>query len=573
MGGFIGFIGEPNKQEEILTAMTERLRHRGDLHREHYDNHASMSIRAQRKITDTELNLITNENKDLLLLCDGKIYNAGDLQKDLKRKGHRFLYENDAEVIIHGYEEYGRELLNKLNGAFAFIIWDKAKKRIFGARDRFGTKPLYYAKMEKTFIFGSEIKGFFPHPSFKKTFNNDKLPEYLAFGYIPGRGTFFRDVFKLPAGHYLEYCADETRVSNYFIPSFEIDKTKDINFFINAVSDVVTKKGQIGEYPEEMLEVDLNLCADMDFSEKHTNRNLISTAKEFIEVTKKVQYSLDEPSSNPLANWLYISSRNASESNKSFVINAGKDELFGGHRLYTAKTRTPGLYKFFLPLLRKWIGLIAKYLLHTKIYSSFLNSDKPIEKIYMGKNSPFMFDEYIDIVKWFHFAVEPLSYIQRLEHNLKGHDDITKMQIIDLSLSLPHDLFIIDKACMANAIDPNLPFLDYELFDIARTMPVDFRMDHMMAEIILHNTRKNDQQKNIDNGKCFLDEWIRVQECYDLIASYFLSETANQFFYQDKIMNLLIKHKRKRKDYSRQIWAIFVFLIWYEQYFGQNRYN
>ena len=141
-------------------------------------------------------------------------------------------------MLIHGYEEYGTELLNMLRGMFSFVIWDKKKKELFGARDFFGIKPLYYAQMGKTFMFGSEIKSFLEHPDFKKELNTSALENYLTFQYSPTNETFFKNVYKLPPAHYFIHKDGKTTVTKYWDVHFDADEKPDLDTWVNRISDV-----------------------------------------------------------------------------------------------------------------------------------------------------------------------------------------------------------------------------------------------------------------------------------------------------------------------------------------------
>ena len=171
MCGFTGFTKVNEKADEILTEMMNRIVHRGpDSEGRFIDDTIAMGFRRLSiiDITDSGDQPIFNEDKSLVLMFNGEIYNYREIRAELKERGHIFRTNTDSEVLIHGYEEYGEELLDRLRGMFAFIIWDRNKKELFGARDYFGIKPFYYAKFGSRLMFGSEIKSFLAHPSFKK---------------------------------------------------------------------------------------------------------------------------------------------------------------------------------------------------------------------------------------------------------------------------------------------------------------------------------------------------------------------------------------------------------------------
>ena len=178
MCGFTGFIGQLDDREGALTAMMDTIIHRGpDSEGKYIDNDAALGF---RRLSIIDLSSIGdqplyNEDKSKVLVFNGEIYNYQELRQELIEKGHTFISNTDSEALIHGFEEWGEKLVERLRGMFAFVIWDIGKKKLFAARDMFGIKPLYYAQMNDTLFFGSEIKSFLVHPKFEKVFNEDAL--------------------------------------------------------------------------------------------------------------------------------------------------------------------------------------------------------------------------------------------------------------------------------------------------------------------------------------------------------------------------------------------------------------
>ena len=170
MCGFVGFTNTQNDSNKIIEAMMDKIRHRGpDSGGKHVDGDIALGFRRLSiiDITSSGDQPIYNEDSSKILLFNGEIYNYRSIRNELLAAGHKFKTNTDSEVLLHGYEEYGEKLLGKLRGMFAFVIWDTVKKELFGARDFFGIKPMYYAQMNGTFMFGSEIKAFLVHPDFK----------------------------------------------------------------------------------------------------------------------------------------------------------------------------------------------------------------------------------------------------------------------------------------------------------------------------------------------------------------------------------------------------------------------
>ena len=188
MCGFVGFVdAQTENKSNVIKAMADQIVHRGPDQDDYYiDDTMALGFRRLSIIDlDGGSQPIYNEDKSKVLVFNGEIYNYQELRNDLLEKGHCFTTKTDSEVLLHGYEEYGKELLQKLRGMYAFVIWDRNENKLFGARDIFGIKPFYYYKKNGTFLFGSEIKGFLPHPHFEKAVNMKRLPEYLSFEYLP----------------------------------------------------------------------------------------------------------------------------------------------------------------------------------------------------------------------------------------------------------------------------------------------------------------------------------------------------------------------------------------------------
>ena len=208
MCGFVGFTNKINDASIVIGKMMDRIRHRGpDSDGKYVDEQVAMGFRRLSIIdlSDKGSQPIFNEDRSIVITFNGEIYNYQDLRAELLEKGHSFYTHTDTEVLVHSYEEWGTDMLNKLRGMFGFVIFDKNKDQVFGARDFFGIKPVYYAKMGETLMWGSEIKSFLDHPHFKKELNEAALENYLTFQYSPTSETFFKNVYKLPAAHYFIY--------------------------------------------------------------------------------------------------------------------------------------------------------------------------------------------------------------------------------------------------------------------------------------------------------------------------------------------------------------------------------
>ena len=226
MCGIVGFVGARADMQEILQGMMDAIAHRGpDGQGQFIEGPAALG---QRRLSIIDLEggkqPMFNEDQNLAVIFNGEIYNFQELTAELMRAGHTFATRSDTEVLLHGYEQWGKEMLQKLRGMFTFAIWDRKNETLFCARDHFGIKPFYYYQNDAgELLFGSEIKSFLAHPGFKKELNEEQLPLYLSYQYSPGEDTFFKGVKKLMPAHWLEWKAGQLTVQRYWQPKFDPD--------------------------------------------------------------------------------------------------------------------------------------------------------------------------------------------------------------------------------------------------------------------------------------------------------------------------------------------------------------
>jgi asparagine synthase (glutamine-hydrolysing) len=370
MCGIVGFAGACPDRENVLSAMTQAIAHRGpDSGNCYLDDGIALGIR-RLSIIDLETGSqpILNEDRTKVLIYNGEVYNYRALRADLVARGHQFTTQTDSEVLVHGYEEFGEGILPKLRGMFGFVIWDSVKKELFGARDSFGIKPFYYAQMGDSFLFGSEIKSFLPHPHFIKELNQEHLSDYLLWNCVPGIETFFKNVRKLPPGHSVLYKADgQVVIRRYFTPTFAFEPDQTLEYFVDRIADAVTESVIAHEIAD--VEVGSFLSSGVDSSyvaaevrarrpvRTYTigfedprydeaqnakqlaeaigveNRVKIVSAAEYFASVGDVQYHLDEPLANPRANTHYFLSKLAAETDKVVLTSKGHDDIIANSKI------------------------------------------------------------------------------------------------------------------------------------------------------------------------------------------------------------------------------------------------
>ena len=369
MCGYVGFTNTIDNTNVVLKKMMERIRHRGpDGEGQYIDDGIALGHRRLSIIDlDAGAQPMYNEDGSLVIVFNGEIYNYKQIREDLVKAGHTFATGSDTEVLIHGYEEYGKDILPKLRGMFSFVIWNKETKELFGARDFFGIKPLYYAEMDGTFIFGSEIKSFLEHPSFKKELNETALENYLTFQYSPAEETFFKGVFRLPPAHYFIKNSEGFTRGRYWEINFEADEKPELDEWVDRISDIMhdsveahkvsdvevgsfLSSGVDSSYVAAIANVDKTFTVGFGTDERYNeigwaknfskaigkeNTSKVITPEEYWGILPKIQYHMDEPLADPSAVALYFVCNIASEKLKVVLSGEGADEIFGGYNVYS----------------------------------------------------------------------------------------------------------------------------------------------------------------------------------------------------------------------------------------------
>lgn len=599
MCGINGIITQNKDKEKIIKNMNKRIIHRGPNHEGTYID--DVLALGHRRLSIIDLNAgnqpIYNETKDIIVIFNGEIYNYKELREKLKN--HTFKTNSDTEVLVHGYEEWGYDILQKLRGMFAFSIYDKNKNELFIARDHFGIKPLYYYKNEKIFTFSSEIKAFFEIPEFKKELNKEMLGAYLTFSFTPGEKTFFKDVYKLSPGHYMivNTKTKEYKIEKYFTLSFtrtsqsyeqvvnNISKVMKESIKYHLISDVEVgsflSSGIDSSYlvslarPDKTYTVgyDNKKYSEINYAKDLTDRLNIKnisdkiTKEEYMKAIHDVYYHMDEPTTDACSIAVYFLSKLASKDVKVVLSGEGADEFFGGYNSYDDNPYTK------LPLfIRKIIANICKVLPKNKYTRYLIRRGKSLEESYVSINRNFYDDELPDILK-FDDYLKNKDILKDTYEEYKDESELNKKLAIDIRYWLSDNiLLIVDKMTMAFSIESRVPFTDIEVFNLARTIPKEYKIRNKMTKSALRDAAKKDIPNESYKKKKLgfpvpIREWIREEDFYNEIEQTFSLPIADELFKKENILKLLKEHKEGIKDNYRRIWAIYSFLKWYEVFF------
>lgn len=612
MCGFVGFINTNcvTDNETVIQAMGNRILHRGPDDAQHYlDEEISLGFR-RLSIIDLEggRQPILNEDESKVLVFNGEIYNYREIRAELIRAGHLFTTHSDSEVILHGYEEYGKEILNKMRGMFAFVIWDKKEKKMFGARDIFGIKPFYYYRKNGEFLFGSEIKSFLEHPGFQKELNEARIPEYLSYEYLPDEETMFKNVYKLPGAFCFTYQAGKLETERYYDITYKIDETKSLadweqaithefseSVAVHQISDVevgcflssgvdssyVVKEISKGTkkvktfsvgYEEEKYS---ELPYAQDFSREIGVENISNkvSAEEFFGAMPEIQYMMDEPLPNPSEIPLYFLARNARKHVKVVLSGEGADELFGGYPMYLAGGHFEKYSRRVPKPLRKAAGAVAKRLPDFKGKNFLVRGAMEPYQRFMRANYVFQSHERQKFLKKPIACKHPETYSKRYFEPVTHLDEPTQLQYADMHTWMVYDILLkADRMSMANSLELRVPFLDKKMLELALQIPTRYRAAGETTKIALRRAALKQLPERTANKKKLgfpvpLNDWLREEKFYTMVKTAFLSGTAEKFFVTPELMKLLDDHKAGKSANMQKIWSFYSFIIWYDRFF------
>ena len=610
MCGFVGFTNKINDASIVLGKMMDRIKHRGpDSDGKYVDEQIAMGFRRLSIIdlSDQGSQPIFNEDKSLVLTFNGEIYNYKDLREELVASGHKFYTHTDSEVLIHGYEQWGEDMLDKLRGMFAFVIFNKNTNEVFGARDFFGIKPLYYAKMGETLMWGSEIKSFLDHPHFKKELNTDVLETYLTFQYSPTTETFFKNVYKLPAAHCFTYKNGEMNVRRYWEVKFHADNGPFLEDWVNRISDTFKNSVEVhkfadvevgsflssgvdSSYVAAVANVDKTFTVGFGEDEKYNeigyakefskyihkeNFSKVISPEEYWNSLSKIQYHMDEPLADPAAVALFFVCQIASEKVKAVLSGEGADEIFGGYNIYHNPADMASYFKIPRPI-RKAVGAVADKLPHKHGINYLIRGSKDLDERFIGNAYIFSEKERKDILSIKTNAPDAMAITKPFYDKVRDQDQVTQMQYIDLHLWMTGDILLkADKMSMAHSLELRVPFLDRKVMELAEQIPVKDRVTetetkYAMRLAALQACPPQTAKKKKLGFPVPIRVWLKEDKYYNIVKDKFTSPQSAQFFHTDKLVQLLDDHRAGKYDYSRKIWTVFSFLVWYDVYFSDN---
>lgn len=603
MCGIVGIVRKGDNKD-VIKKMNDRIVHRGP-DGEGYFFLGDVAL-GHRRLSIIDLSTgdqpMFNEDGSVVTVFNGEIYNYLELKEELESLGHVFKSRSDTEVLVHGYEEWKVDLPKHLRGMFAFAIYDKNSDELFLARDNFGIKPLYYAYMNDTFMFASEIKSFLDIPEFKKEFNESILETYLEFSFVPTTETFFKGVFRLDAGCSLLYKDKDIKINRYFKIDFNVDEVsyddavcKIDEVMRDSVNKHLIADVEVGSFlssgidssyivslakPNKTYTVgyenkrydEIDYAKDLASKLGIENESKIISKDEYLDVIPKIMYHLDEPTSDPAAVSLYFVANIASRDLKVVLSGEGADEFFGGYNYYREEVD----YKFYnkIPFgIRHVIGKFASIFPEVRGFNFLVRRGEKLENSYIGVNRNYSEKMAKKVLKN-KYDLKAIDVTRDIYNEYRDKSNIEKMQVIDMNFWLMKDILLkADRMTMASSIEGRVPFIDKEVFKVASSLPFDYKVTKENTKVALRDAAKKviptDAYKKKKLGfPVPIREWIKDGKFREDIENTINSDVANKYF-NVKILNKLFnEHVNGKKDNYRKIWTVYTFIKWYQVFFG-----
>ncbi len=608
MCGICGYISDKNIN---IKEMNDVLSHRGPDNQTVFSDkhvalgHTRLSI---LDLSDESNQPMLSQSQRYVIVYNGEVYNFLDLKKELIELGVTFQKESDTEVVLEGFEQWGTALFEKLNGMFAFSIYDKKLNKIYIARDRFGIKPLYYYNHHhQDFIFGSEIKSILTSNIVKKEISYQGLYEYLHFATTLGETTFYNNIKKLESGHFIEYDIENRALEikkykvNYELSSSNdslddaIKKTKEL--FENAVKRQLVSDVPIGIF----LSGGVDSTAITAYATKHYNGkvktfsagfdfdggdNELENAK-FIanhfgtehqelhikgdnvpEILEDLNHHFDQPFGDAANIPLYLMSQALKGKEKVILQGDGGDELFAGYhryiRLHHYKTYK-GIARF-LSIIRNLIPKSSSKYKGLRFLFALNQKEPSHEMAYILSQEMFNEDPadyFSEEIQEQLQKVEPFQRYQHFYNKFKELDPVNRALYTDMNIILP-DLYFekVDRATMANSLEVRVPFLDNDLAAYAMSLPSHYKVRGKEKKYLLKKAFEGVVPDKILYGpkKGFgvpFQYWLR-----EPMKEFMLNTIRASEIYNSKIEQLMQDHISASKDNGYILWKLLNLVIW-----------
>jgi len=622
IAGKLNFNGQESVDPALIKRMTDVIAHRGpDGEGQHVIGPVGLG---HRRLSIIDLNTgaqpMCNEDGTVWIVFNGEVYNFIELRDELMAKGHKFKSTTDTEVIVHLYEERGEEAVARLQGMFAFAIWDERKQLLLLARDRVGIKPLYYVNTGKALVFASEIKSLLVDPSVERRINARSIDRFLTYYYLPGDETLFEGIYKLDPGYYLTVSNGKITKRQYWDLCFEMSpRWTSFDEAVEVLQELLhrtVKDHMISDVPVGVLlsggvdstgvlryaveQTNERICtftvgfAGAEFADERpyarlaaqqygtVHQEITISADQFYDVLPKYVWHMEEPVCEPPAVALYLVSRLAHESSVKVLLSGeGGDEAFGGYNKYRNLLALEGLKSTFgsaRSLLRFGLDALGYVgLKHISKYANFV--DLPLSQYYLSCTAtPYTLFNRKKNALYKKDFVETLGQqtsddpTRRLFRQLEGQPLLHQLLHVDTKTWLPDDLLVkADKMTMATSVELRVPLLDHKVLEFAASLPPQFKVKGWSTKRILKAALKGSVPRAILKRKKTgfpvpYDGWLK-NELKEYVFETILNRNGalKDYFNEDALFQLLQMHQRG-EGYSQEVFCLLVLELLHQQF-------
>jgi asparagine synthase (glutamine-hydrolysing) len=557
---------------------------------------------------------IENEDGSAVVVQNGEIYNYRELKRELEGRGHRFATDCDTEVLVHGYEEWGEGFLERLRGMFAIALWDKRRRRLLLARDRFGIKPLYYRHVGGELSFASELKALLEQPGFSRQIDPKAIAAYLAFNSIPAPLTIFAEARKLPPGHLLAWEGGEIEIRRYARPgpppadevrrgseedlAAELREVLDDSIRAHLVADVPVgvllsggvDSGGIAALASRHVDEPLRTFSigfeEAGFNELSrarlvaerygTDHHELVLRPNAVELLPKLVEAFDEPFGDSSALPTYLVSELAVSEVKVALSGEGGDELFGGYYTYVADLlarRVGRLAALARPLAEALPSRTDRVGFDYKAKRFARAAALPPLERHHGWKEIFSPAARVELAGPGASTWDPLDLYRERYAETAGAEPLARMQDVDLGIYLVDDLLVkTDRLSMAHSLELRVPFLDPKVAEFAFALPTKLKVRGFDKKRLLRAALEPLLPREITHGRkqgfsIPIAAWLRGP--LEPFAREVLAPSAlarQGLLDPAAVTPLLDRHCSGREDLSRQIWGLMALTLWFDRY-------
>ena len=601
MCGHISIYYKNKKADELfIRQLTEKIIHRGPDDTGYFikDNIAFGFNRLS--IIDLECGNQPFKKENRTIIFNGEIYNHNELREELN-KNNEFTTNSDTEVLLTSYINYEEKCLDKLRGMFAFIIYDEVKDIMFGARDHFGIKPLYYVNNDKFIAFSSEYKSLVKLVG-KVSVDKSALQNYLSFQYTPNYNTIINEIKEVPNGTYFTIKNGNIEFKKYHKYKFSNKDVREKNVYdiINdSVKHHMIANVEVGSFLSGGIDstiitalaakinpkiksfsigFDVEGYNELNFAKKTAeylgieNISINVSEQEYIKALPSVAYYMDDPLADPSCVGIYLLSEEARKHVKVVLSGEGSDELFGGYNIYKEYYSLKP-FSYLPEVVKGKVNKIAKLLPDIKGKSYLLRGTTKLKDRYIGNAKIFSNEEVKNIIHDYDENNTCSNILSSLyeECDKNNYDDVTTMQYIDMNTWLEGDILLkADKMSMAHSLEVRVPFLDKEVLKCAEGLTLSQKVNKNNTKVLLREAFKDIVPTYMkEKKKLGFPTPIRVWLKSDLgkyVREIINNADVDELINKKYVINLLDEHIQGEKDNSRKVWTVFMFCLWHQIY-------